>query len=46
MSEPSNVSVAEMNPLVGCWQYLITCSHADESKFLTRESFGKVRGRV
>ena len=40
--EPSNVSGAAMNPRVGRRQYLVTYSEADESKFFTRESFGKM----
>ena len=31
-----------MNPCVGCRQYLVTYSQAGESKFSTRESFGKM----
>ena len=42
MGEPSNLSTAAMNPRVGRQQYLVTYSQADESKFSTRESFGKV----
>ena len=42
MGEPSNVSTAVMNPGVGRRQYLVTYSQADESKFSTRESFGKM----
>ena len=42
MGEPSNLSTAAMNPRVGRRQYLVTYSQADESKFSTRESFGKM----
>ena len=42
MDEPSNVSGAAMNPRVGRRQYLVSYSQADESKFFTRESFGKM----
>ena len=31
-----------MNPCVGRQQYLVTYSRPDESKFSTRESFGKM----
>ena len=33
MGELSKVSAAAMNPRVGHWQYLVTYSKADESKF-------------
>ena len=42
MGEPSNLSTVAMNPRVGRRQYLVTYSQADESKFSTRESFGKM----
>ena len=42
MGEPSNVSTAAMNPCAGRQQYLVTYSQADESKFSTWESFGKM----
>ena len=42
MGEPSNVSAAAMNPRVNRGQYLVTYSQADESKFSTWESFGKI----
>ena len=42
MGKPSNLSTAAMNPCVGRRQYLVTYSQADESKFSTRESFGKM----
>ena len=42
MDEPSNASTAAMNPHVGRRQYLVTYSQADESKFSTLESFGKI----
>ena len=40
--EPSNLSNATMNPRVDRRQYLVTYSQADESKFFTRKSFGKM----
>ena len=42
IGKPSNVSTASMNPCVGHWQYLVSFSQADESKFFIRESFGKM----
>ena len=42
MSERSNVSTASMNPCVVHWQYLVTYSQDDESKFSIRESFGEM----
>ena len=42
MGETSNLSTAAMNPCVGRRKYLVTYSQADESKFSTRESFGKM----
>ena len=42
MGEPSNLSTAAMNPGASRRQYLGTYSQADESKFSTRESFGKM----
>ena len=42
MGEPSNPSTAAMNHRAGRQQYLATYSQADESKFSTRESFGKM----
>ena len=44
MGEPSNVRTAAMNSCVGRRQYLVTHSQADESKFFTRERFGKIIG--
>ena len=38
MGEPSNVSTAAIHPSVGCRQYLVTYSQADESrKFLEND---------
>ena len=42
MGEPSNLSPAAMSPRLGRQQYLVTYSQANESKYSTRESFGKV----
>ena len=42
MGTPSNVSTAAINTCVGRRQYLVTYSQADESKFSTREIFGKM----
>ena len=42
IGEPSDLGTAAMNPRVGRRQYLVTYSQADESKFSTRESFGKM----
>ena len=42
IGEPSDLGTAAMNLRVGCRQYLVTYSQADESKFSTRESFGKM----
>ena len=42
MGEPSNLSIATMNPRVGSRKYLVTYFQVDESKFSTRESFGKM----
>ena len=42
VGEPSNVSAAAMNPRVSRQQYLVIYPQPDESKFSTRESFGKM----
>ena len=42
MGEQYNLSTATMNLRFGHPQYLATCSQADESKFSTRESLGKM----
>ena len=42
MGESSNVSTAAKNLRLSPWQYLVTYSQADVSKFSTRESFGKM----
>ena len=42
MGKPFNYSTAAMNSCFSCQQYLVTYSQADESKFTTTESFGKM----
>ena len=42
MGETCNFSTAAMNPHVGLRQYLVTYSQVYDSKFFTRESFGKM----
>ena len=42
VGEPSNVSAAAMNPCLSRQQYLVIYYQPDESKFSTRESFGKM----
>ena len=42
MGEPSNFSVATMNPRVGRQKYLVTYFQVDESKCSTRGNFGKM----